>query len=194
MIALVESGSVSIDGQKFHQLVGSYPSDSTAAYNDPYFAYLETFLTEVKHANTSVDPNMSYYAIANGLKQGEIMVVAAADREYTFKQPFVLDDLKYSQIAGMEKTTADLETNKNEFSNKISACTPIRDQQAHSVGALCTDFHLNIVTETRSSVARTLGVTFVAIYPAMILMVLFTTRSLSRFSIRMPRKSQSAGQ
>lgn len=184
MITLVESGSVMIDGGQFHKLVGEYPSGSETAYHDPYFVALEAFLTEVKHANTSVDPNMSYYAIASGLKNGEIMVVASADREYRFKQPFVLDDLDYSQIAGLEKTTADLETNKNEFSNKISACTPIRDGQSLSVGALCTDFHLNIVTETRSSVARTLGIAFVAIYPAMILLVLYTTRSLSKFSFK----------
>ena len=182
MIALVESGSVSIDGGQFHKLVGEYPSGSNTAYTDPYFMSLETFLTQVKHANSSVDPHMSYYAIASGLKNGEIMVVVSADREYTFKEPFVLDDLKYSQIAGLERTTADLETNKNEFNNKISACTPIRDGQSRSVGALCTDFHLDIVTETRSSVARTLGIAFVAIYPAMILLVLFTTRSLSKFS------------
>src|SRR6185503_10692011 len=182
MIALVESGSVSIDGGQFHRLVGEYPSGSNAAYDDPYFVSLEAFLSKIKHANTAVDPKMSYYAIASGLQNGEIMVVAAADREYTFKQPFVLDDLKYSQIAGLERTTADLETNKNEFNNKISACTPIRDGQSRSVGALCTDFHLDIVTETRSSVARTLGIAFVAIYPAMILLVLFTTRSLSKFS------------
>lgn len=108
MIALVESGSVSIDGGQFHKLVGEYPSGSNSAYNDPYFVSLEAFLTKVKHANTAVDPNMSYYAIASRLKNDEIMVVASADREYTFKQPFVLDDLKYSQIAGLEKTTADL--------------------------------------------------------------------------------------
>jgi hypothetical protein len=189
MIALVESGSVSIDGQQFHKLVGEYPSGANSAYNDPYFVTLESFLSKVKHANTFVDPNMSYYAIASGLKNGEIMVVASADREYSFKQPFVLDDLNYSQIAGLERTTADLETNKNEFTNKISACTPIRDGQSRSVGALCTDFHLNIVTETRSSVARTLGIAFLAIYPAMILLVLSTTRSLSKFSIK-ARKSK----
>ncbi len=188
MIALVESGSVSIDGQQFHKLAGDYQADASAAYNDSYFASLETFLTNVKNANTSTDPNMSYYAITNGLKQGEIMVVAAADREYTFKQPFILDNLEYSQVAGMEKTTADFVTNKNEFSDKVSACTPIRDNQSHSVGALCTDFHVKIVNDARSSVARTLGIAFVSIYPAMIIMVLVATRSLSKFSVRF-RKS-----
>ena len=191
MIALVESGSVSIDGQQFHKLVGEYPNAAAAAYNDPYFVSLEAFLTEVKHANTSVDPNMSYYAIASGLKKGEIMVIASADREYEFKEAFVLDDLGYSQVAGLEKTTADLETDKNEFSNKISACTPIRDGQSRSVGALCTDFHVDIVNDTRASVARTLGIAFLVIYPAMVIVVLVATRSLSKFSIKMlKRKAQ----
>ncbi len=190
MIALVESGSVSIDGQQFHKLVGDYQADASAAYNDSYFASLESFLTNVKNANTSTDPNMSYYAITNGLKQGEIMVVAAADREYTFKQPFILDNLEYSQIAGMEKTTADFVTNKNEFSDKVSACTPIRDNQSHSVGALCTDFHVKIVNDARSSVARTLGIAFVSIYPAMIIMVLVATRSLSKFSVRFRKRGK----
>src|SRR5215204_4772378 len=188
MIALVESGSVSIDGQQFHQLVGDYSNGALAAYNDPYFMSLETFLTEVKQANTAVDPNMSYYAIASGLKKGEIMVVASANREYEFKEAFVLDDLGYSQVAGLEKTTADLETDKNEFSNKISACTPIRDGQSRSVGALCTDFHVNIVNETRASVARTLGIAFLAIYPAMLIIVLTVTRSLSKFSVKMLKR------
>jgi hypothetical protein len=191
MIALVESGSVSIDGPQFHKLVGDYPSSAAAAYNDPYFVSLETFLTQVKHANTSADPNMSYYAIASGLKKGEIMVVVSADREYKFKEPFVLDDLRYSQVAGLEKTTADLVTDKNEFGNKISACTPIRDGQSHSVGALCTDFHVDIVNDTRASVARTLGIAFLAIYPALILVVLLTTRSLSKFSIKASKRKPS---
>ena len=184
MIALVESGAVSIDAQQFHKLVGDYPSDAKDAYNDPYFVSLEAFLTQIKQANTSVDPNMSYYTLTNGLKKGEIMVVASADREYTFKQPFVLEDLSYSQIAGMEKTTADFVTNKNEFGNKVSACTPIRDGQSQSVGALCTDFHVNIVYDTRSNVARTLGLAFLAVYPVLVVAVLAATRSLSRFSIR----------
>ena len=190
MISMVESGAVSIDAQQFHKLVGDYPSDSTDAYKDPYFVSLEAFLTDIKHANTSVDPNMSYYAIANGLKKGEIMVVASADREYTFKQPFILDDLGYSQIAGMEKTTADFVTNKNEFGNKVSACTPIRNGQSQSVGALCTDFHVNIVYDTRTNVARTLGLAFLAVYPLLVLAVLAATRSLSRFSIK--RKASSS--
>ena len=184
MIALVESGTVSIDAQQFHKLVGEYPSDVNAAYNDPYFVSLEAFLTNVNHANTSVDPNMSFYAITNGLKKGEIMVVASADREFTFKQPFVLDDLGYSQITGLEKTTADFVTDKNEFSNKVSACTPIRDGKSQSVGALCTDFHVNIVYDTRADVARTLGLAFLVVYPVMVLAVVATTRSLSKFSIK----------
>jgi TIR domain-containing protein len=191
MIALVESGAVSIDAQQFHKLVGDYPSDAKAAYDDPYFVSLEAFLTKVKHANTSVDPNMSYYALANGLKKGEIMVVASADREYTFKQPFVLDNLSYSQIAGMEKTTADFVTNKNEFGNKVSACTPIQNGQSQSVGALCTDFHVNIVYDTRANVARTLGLAFLAVYPALVIVVLATTRSLSRFSIKRKKSSNA---
>lgn len=184
MITLVESGSVMIDGEQFHKLVGEYPSATDAAYNDPYFVSLESFLTQVKHANTSADQNMSFYVLTNGLKKGEVMVVASADREYTFKQPFVLGDLKYSQIAGMEKTTADLVTDKKGFSNKVSACTPIRDNQSHPVGALCTDFHDDIVSEARASVARTLGIAFVAIYPALVIVVVLTTRSLSKFSVK----------
>ena len=184
MITLVESGSVMIDGEQFHKLVGKYPSATNAAYNDPYFVSMESFLTKVKHANTSADPNMSFYVLTNGLKKGEVIVVASANREYTFKQPFVLSDLKYSQIAGMEKTTADLVTDKNGFSNKVSACTPIRDNQSHSVGALCTDFHDDIVNEARASVARTLRIAFIAIYPALVIVVVLTTRSLSKFSIK----------
>jgi len=184
MIALVESGAVSIDGEQFHKLVGEYPSATSAAYNDPYFVSLESFLTKVKHANTSVDPNMSFYVLTNGFKKGEVMVVASADREYTFKQPFVLKDLKYSQIAGMERTTADLVSDKNAFTHKVSACTPIRDNQSHPVGALCTDFHDDIVTEARAGVARTLGLAFLAVYPALVLLVLVTTRSLSKFSFK----------
>jgi TIR domain-containing protein len=184
MITLVESGSVLIDGEQFHKLVGTYPADVAEAYNDPYFVSLENLLTDIKHANTSVDPNMSYYALTKGLKDGEIMVVTSANREYKFKEPFVLNNLSYSQIAGMEKTTADFITNKNEFANKISACTPIRNGQNQSVGALCTDFHVDIINETRASVARTLGIAFLAIYPGLVIIVLLTTRSLSKFSTK----------
>jgi hypothetical protein len=172
MIALVETGSVLIDGQKFKKAADVGDTDS-------YLADLNSLLTTIKHANKSVDPNMSFYALVQGTKPGEILIVASADQEYQFKQAFVLNSLEYSQYAGLEKTTADFTLTKNEFENKISACTPIRDQQSHPVGALCTDFHSDIVYDTRASVARTLAIAFISVYPVLVLVVLWAPRSLA---------------
>jgi len=173
MIALVETGSVLIDGQKFKKAADT-------GSNDMYLAYLDSLLTTIKHANTSVDPNMSFYTLVKGTKPGEVLVIASANHEYQFKESFILNDLQYSQYAGLQKTAVDFNLNKNEFENKVSACTPIRDQQLHSVGALCTDFHADIIYQTRGSVARTLGIAFVSIYPVMVLVVLLAPRSLVR--------------
>ena len=193
MITLVESSAVAIDGAQFHELVGEYSGDSSEAYQDSYFLALEAYLTEIKKSNTSTDPNMSIYVLTSGLKQGEIMVVASADREYSFKQPFTLNNSSYSQVAGLQKTTADLITDKKGFNEKVSACTPIRDSQSRSMGALCTDFHASIVTDARAAVARTLGIAFVSVYPAMVVIVLAATRSLSNFSSRFKKKRIEKG-
>jgi hypothetical protein len=47
------------------------------------------------------------------------------------------------------------------------------------VGALCTDFSAQLLADTREKVTTTLGIAFLAIYPAMILLVIFSARSAS---------------
>jgi hypothetical protein len=49
-----------------------------------------------------------------------------------------------------------------------------------SVGALCADFNAQLLEDTREKVTTTLGFAFLAIYPAMIVLVLFATRSLQK--------------
>ena len=182
MTTLIETTTVAVDGDQFQKLVTTYSPDSNDAYKDSYFSYLEEILTEVKASNTKIDPNMSLYVLTRGVQSNEIQVVASADREYSFKDTFEFDGEQYAQFLGLQQTSTDFEITNNTFGNRISACTPILDQRSRSVGALCTDFHVDIVYETQATVAKTLGIAFLAIYPAMILIVVFTTRSLSKLS------------
>jgi hypothetical protein len=131
---------------------------------------------------------MSLYAITNGAQKGEIMIIASANQEYNFKDAFAFDDLTSSQITGMERTARDAKITNNELGNRISACTPIPGPSAKPVGALCTDFHVDIVYETRSGVMKTLGVAFIIVYPVMIVLVLFATSAMSGLFQRLRRK------
>ena len=183
MTTLIETSTVAIDGDKFMSLVNNYSVNLNDAYNDPYMWYLESILTTIKNSNTKLDPKMSLYVLTRGAKVGEIQIIAAADREYGYKDTFEFDGEKYAQFLGLDATSTDFEITNNEFGNLISACTPIFDQHNISVGALCTDFHVDIVYETQSTVAKTLAFAFLIVYPLMILLVVvFTSRSLKKLS------------
>jgi len=192
MIAIVETASVAIEGDEFHKIVNNYSAGSADAYRDPYFTQIESLLTKVKDTNTRIDPNMSLYLLTKGQQTGEIQVIAAADKEYNFKDTFAFDSEQYAQFLGLSQTSTDFDITNNEFGNRISACTPIRDGRLTSVGALCTDFHVDIVYETQSNVARTLGLAFLAVYPLMVILVVVTTRSLSRRSTLVKKSKQGS--
>jgi len=191
MAAIVETGIPSIDGNLFRKLITSYDATDASAYNDPYLISLESLLSAIKESNKRVDPNMSLYAITNGAQKGEIMIIASANQEYNYKDAFIFDDLTSSQIVGMEKTTKDSQITSNEFGNRISACAPIMDRSARPVGALCTDFHVDIVYDTRAGVMKTLGIAFAIVYPAMVVLVLFATRAMSVLFGRFGRKKST---
>ena len=184
MIAIVETSSVAIDGDEFHKIVNNYSAGSADAHRDPHFTQIESILANVKDTNTHIDPNMSLYLLTRGKQAGEMQVIAAADQGYDFKDTISFNGEQYAQFLGLSETSTDFEINNNDFAdrNLISACTPIRDGRSTSVGALCTDFHIDIVHETQSNVARTLGIAFLAVYPLMVILVVITTRSLSRRS------------
>jgi len=190
MIAIVETSSASIDGTEFQKLVNTYSETDNSVYGDTYFKSLESYLDAVKASNTRTDPNMSLYAITNGSQKGEIMIIASANEEYSYKDTFVFNDLANSQIIGLEKTARDAKITSNELGNRISACTPILGQQSKPVGALCTDFQLKIVYETRADVMQTLGIAFLIVYPAMIVLVLFATRAMSGIFGRFRKKKE----
>jgi len=194
MAAIVETGIAGIDGSQFQKLISSYSATGDSVYDDPYFISFESQLDAIKESNTSntkVDPNMSLYAITNGSQRGEIMIIASANQEYNYKDTFTFDDLSSSQILGMEKTARDTKITNNELGNRISACAPIPGQASKPVGALCTDFHVDIVYETRSGVMNTLNIAFIAVYPAMIILVLFATSAMSGLFRRLRRKKSA---
>lgn len=185
MVELVETSSVSIDGDQVQSLIGKYPEGSSGAEKDAYFISLEALLTSIKHANTKVDPNMSLYIITKGKQAQDILVVASANGEFKFKETHSFTSQTNAQIQGMQTTANDFElTNyaSNPADNRISACSPIFNTKSVSIGAMCTDFHVGIVHETQNTVAKTLAIGFLAVYPLMLVIVFFATRSYSRRS------------
>jgi len=190
MASIVETGSAGIDGNQFQKLIDTYPTANTSVYSDPYWTLLESYLAAIKEFNTKVDPNMSLYAITGGAQKGEIMIIVDTNQESSYKDTYTLNDLTRPTILGMEETTSDTQIYQDESGSNITSCAPIIDHASHSVGALCTDFHVDIVYEVRAGVMKTLGIAFIFIYPAMIVLVLFATRATSRLLGRFKRKNQ----
>lgn len=185
IVELIETSSVGIDGSQIQTLIDKYPEGSAQVTSDAYFTSLESMLTNILHTNTKVDPHSSLYIITKGQQAQDILVVASANGEFKFKETRSLASQNTAQIQGMQSTSNDFElTNFSVGSERtrISACTPILNSQSVSIGALCADFPVGIVHDAQNTVIKTLGIAFLAVYPIMLVIVFFVTRSLAKRS------------
>jgi len=78
----------------------------------------------------------------------------------------------------MQKTTTDVLpiSYTDKLVSWVTACTPIHNLQGESLGALCTDVNAQLLKDTQKQVVTALAIAFLAIYPALIALVLFATR------------------
>jgi hypothetical protein len=137
-------------------------------------------MNDVIDTNKNIAADVVLYTIARGKNADEIFLIASTEKDVEFKTALSANDVGLALREGMKKSVADLEITFDEHGSWVSACSPIHNSAGESVGALCTDFSAQLLADTRERVTTTLGIAFLAIYPAMILLVIFSTRSVSK--------------
>ena len=182
MLALVETSVCFINGNDYDAFVNYFPEETDEVYEDDYYSTLEFFMLDVIDTNENIEAETVLYTIAKGSKANEFLIVNSTDPEadIAYKTSVIARDANVPQIAGLEKTVADTTIYTDEWGTWISACSPILNSDEESVGALCADFNAQLLEDTREKVTTTLGIAFLAIYPAMIILVLFATRSFHK--------------
>ena len=182
MLALVETSVCFINGDEFGTFIEYFPEANSAVYEDYYYSTLEYFMNDVIATNENIETEIVLYTITKGSKAGEFLIINTTDEavDITYKTSVIAYNANVPQIAGMNKTVADTTIITDEYGTWISACSPILNSKNESVGALCADFNAQLLEDTRQKVTTTLGIAFIAIYPAMVALVLFTTRSFQK--------------
>jgi hypothetical protein len=195
MLALVETSVCFINGNDFDSFINYFPSETDAVYEDDYYSTLEYFMLDVIDTNENIETEAVLYTITQGSNPSEFLIINSTDPEadVAYKTPVAAINANVPQIAGMEKTTADTTIYTDDWGTWISACSPILNSDEESVGALCADFNAQLLEDTREKVTSTLRNAFLAIYPAMVVLVLFATRTFqkSRNRVVKLRLSQS---
>lgn len=177
MIAIVETGAAFIDGDKFESLVNSYSKTNKAVYKDPYYSELNRQLETMRGNNANISTQVALYTITKSGQDDGVLIINSTVMEIEFKTLAYTGSPSRAHIAGFENTTADTNIVRDEMGSWISACTPILNSGNGSAGALCTDFNADYLRELRAEVANTLLIAFLVVYPAMIVLILITTRS-----------------
>lgn len=183
MLALVETSvcfiNVNIDG--YQEFLDAYPAGDNTVYEaGGWHSYMYGLLTDIKNTNKNVRTNIELYTITQGKDNSEYLIVTSTDNTINYKEAYTSSGPVSAQIAGMEKTTANATVYADKNGRRISACSPIFNTQGVSIGALCADFDAQLLDDTRQRVTNTLGGVFLAVYPAMIVLVLFATRSVQK--------------
>lgn len=182
MLAFVETSVCFINGDDYSTFINKFPAGSAEAFQDDHYSTLEDFMLDVINTNQNVSVEVVLYTIVKGSKVNEFLIVNSTDAEadIEYKTSVIASNANVPQIAGLERTTADTTIYTDEWGTWISSCSPILNSNEESVGALCADFNAQLLEDTREKVTTTLGLAFLAIYPAMIILVLFATRSIQK--------------
>ncbi|MDD2922548.1 MAG: toll/interleukin-1 receptor domain-containing protein [Anaerolineales bacterium] len=182
MLALVETSVCFIDGNEYAAFLDEFPVETDAVYESDYYSKLEFFMLDVIDTNENVKAETILYTIAAGSAANEYLLINSTDvaADIAYKTPGTASNENSIRIAGLESTATDTTVYTDEYGSWISACSPILNSDLESVGALCADFNAQLLEDTRQKITSALGIAFLAIYPAMIILVLFGTRSMSK--------------
>ncbi|HET9908543.1 MAG TPA: toll/interleukin-1 receptor domain-containing protein [Anaerolineales bacterium] len=183
--AIIETGALSIDAQAFADLLKLAPSTEGTS-QDPLFISHREVLQNIQAAN----PNAQVYTVAASPNPEEVYIVANAygilsDLNDEFKYAYKVSDFNYDTlIGGMQETIVDMSIFTDQFGTWMSGCTPIKDAQENSLGALCADFEASFVYQAQSDATRTLKLAFLSIYPIVLILILSATQILQRVTSR----------
>jgi preprotein translocase subunit SecG len=182
MLALVETTVCFMYGDQFEPFINSYSSKDNSVYEADYYKSLAAYMENVKSMNQNIaETDIVLYTVIKGSKADEYLVVNSTRENVDYKTVKSTRNANAAQIVGIQRTVVDTTTvSENENGIWISACSPILNSKGESVGALCADFNARLLQDTRQKVITTLGFAFIAIYPAMILLVLFVTRNAQK--------------
>ncbi|HET9907505.1 MAG TPA: hypothetical protein VFQ23_12710, partial [Anaerolineales bacterium] len=181
MLAIAETAISFVDGDEYERLINSYEEDDVAVLEDEYYQWLAAIVDRIVSANENVDGDMGIYFVAP--TSGENQVLAIYADFDNFKAVWDVGSHTV-MLNGMNATSANTQPFDDPYGTWVSACTPILNSDENSVGALCVDLEASIVRETRRQSTNILWTAFLVIYPAMILVVILTTRSLSRARLK----------
>ncbi len=180
MLALIETSSGYISGDKFESFLKQFPEPTASAYNDPYYLDLLRFVNTIKDSNKNIQAQLAIYVIAKEKSTNTYSVVASTVKETPFRLLITSDNPADIHIVGMSKTIADPTTiYKNENGGWICSCSPILNSSGTSIGALCADFNDSLLEDTRRRVTTALAVVFLVVYPLMIVVIWFITQSVA---------------
>lgn len=191
MLALVETSVCFITAEDFDAFVKYFPAADPAVYQDGYYETLSFFMDDVIMTNKNIQTDVVLYTITNGEKPGEIYLIAASGGLEDYKTAIPTAETSSALVNGLTQTAVDMNVFYDEQGAWVTACSPIHSP-AGSVGALCADFNAKLLDDTRKRVTTTLGIAFIAIYPAMILLVIFSTRSVSKLFGKFDQKQKLA--
>lgn len=183
MLALVETAVCFVYGDEFGSFVNTYAYKDNSVYDTGYYNKLADYMHNVKNMNENINgAEIVLYTIIKSSKVDEYLIINSTDeaQDVTYKTTRRAHNTNVAQIAGLKKTVADMNITEDEFGIWISACSPILNSKGESVGALCSDFNAQFLEDTQKKVVTALVIAFLAIYPAMIVLVLYATRSLQK--------------
>lgn len=187
MLAVVKTSVCFIDGGEYADFIAYYPEENAAVYEDEYYTNLEYFMLDVIDTNQNIETDTVLYTVAASQNPNEFLLINSTDAEHkvAYKTPIPVNADNQFNVDGMQKTLANTDIFTDEYGTWISACSPIQTLDGENVGgALCADFNAQLLEDTRAKVTSTLGGIFIAIYPAMVILVLFATRSMSKSKIK----------
>lgn len=177
MLAIAETSVSFMDGDAYETLINSYAEFDEAVLQDEYYQWIASIVDGIVSTNENIDGDVGVYFIAHADGENEVLAIYT-DYDH-FKSVWTVESDSV-MLAGLEETSANTEAYTDDYGTWVSACSPILNSEETSVGALCVDLDASLVAETRRRATNTLLIAFIAIYPAMIAAVFFTTRSISR--------------
>ncbi len=181
MLAIAETAISFMDGDAYESLLSSYEEGDEAVLGNEYYQWLASVVDRIVSANENIDGDVGVYFVAPARGENEVLAIYTDyDR---FKSLWTVENDSVL-LTGMNATSANTQPYTDTYGTWVSVCSPILNSDEISVGALCVDLDASLVGEARRKATNTLLKAFFVIYPAMILTVFLTTRSLSKARLK----------
>jgi hypothetical protein len=181
MLAIAQTAISFVNGEEYEALLNSYEEGDEAVLEDEHYQWLASIVDRIVSANENIDGDLGVYFVAPA--GGEDRVLAIYTDYDHFKSVWTVESDSV-MLTGMDATSANTQPYTDTYGTWVSACTPILNSEEISVGALCVDLDASLVGEARRRATNTLLTVFLVVYPAMILTVFLTIRSLSRARLK----------